>query len=265
MANSKAAEFLALHNTPHAFVIPNPWDVGSARILSGLGFSALATSSQGLAFALGYKDGHLSRDQVLEHCRDVAHAVDIPVSADLEQGFGDTPEEVAQTITVALDTGLAGGSIEDFSGSKIYDAGLAEERIEAAVAAKASHEFVLTARAENFIRGNPDLDDTIKRLQTYSACGADVLYAPGLPSIDAVRTLCAEVDKPVNILIAGPLTQHSVDELSDAGAARLSLGSMLARHVLASLVSAAQETLDAGTFSWTHVIGGGASVDGVMR
>jgi 2-methylisocitrate lyase-like PEP mutase family enzyme len=263
----RAETFLDLHQRPGAFVMPNPWDPGSARILEGLGYPALATTSAGLAFSLGYLDGHLSREVVLAHCHAVARAVDVPVSADLEQGFGDAPRTVAETIRLAAATGLAGGSIEDYSGSELYDPTLAAERIAAAVESKNAlgHPFVLTARAENFIRGVADLDDTIERLNRYAECGADVLYAPGLPDLEAVRTVCSSVDKPVNVLVLGSLTAHSVAELAAAGAARLSVGSLLARHVLAALQTAATETATSGTFGWTATLGGGKAIDGVMR
>jgi len=259
--------FLELHRQPGAFVMPNPWDAGSARILEGLGYQALATTSQGLAFTLGYRDGHITREMTLAHCKAVVDAVDVPVSADLEQGFGDAPEVVAETIRLAAETGLSGGSIEDYSGSEIYDIDLAAERITAAVESKRAlpYPFVLTARAENLIRGVEDLDDTIQRLRCYTECGADVVYAPGLPDIHAVKTVCSSVDKPVNVLVVGALTRHSVAELGQAGAARLSVGSLLTRHVLAHLVAAAEETVKAGTFDWTATIGRGEAIDGVMR
>ena len=263
----RAETFLELHRQPGAFVMPNPWDAGSARILEGLGYLALATTSQGLAFTLGYRDGHITREMALAHCKTVAHAVDVPVSADLEQGFGDAPEVVAETIRLAAETGCAGGSIEDFSGSEIYDMELAAERITAAVESKRSlpQPFMLTARAENFLRGVEDLDDTIGRLNRYAECGADVVYAPCLPDIDAVKTVCSSVDKPVNVLVVGALTRHSVAELGEAGAARLSVGSLLTRHVLSHLVAAAEETVKDGTFDWTATIGRGEAIDGVMR
>ena len=266
--NAQSADFLALHKGPGAFVIPNPWDVGSARILEGLGYPALASSSQGFAFTLGNKDGNVPRDLMLEHCAGLVAAVSVPVSADLEDGYGDSPEQVADTVALARTIGLAGCSIEDYSGivtQQLYDLEQAAERVAAAAAAAESPNFVLTARAEGFLRGQPVLGDVIARLNRYSEAGADVLYAPGLPDIDAVRTLCAAVDKPVNVLAVGNLAQHSVTELADAGASRISLGSLLSRHVLGFLEAAARETLEQGTFGWAAQLGGGKSIDGVMR
>ncbi len=269
-APTRVADFLDLHHASGAFVIPNPWDVGSARILAGLGYSALATSSQGFAFTIGNKDGNVPRDLMLEHCAEVVAAVDIPVSADLEEGYADTPEQVADTISLAASIGLAGGSIEDFSGlvtERLFSLEEARERVVAAVEAgrERADGFVLTARAEGFLRGAPVLGDVIARLNAFSEVGADVLYAPGLPDLASVKTLCAAVDKPVNVLAVGPLAKHSVAELADAGASRVSLGSMLSRHMLAYLVDAARETLDRGTFSWAERLGGGKAIDGVMR
>ena len=264
---SRANSFLALHRAPGAFVMPNPWDAGSARILEGLGFKALASTSVGMAFALGYQDGSLGRDAVLDHCRSLVDAVDVPISADLEQGFGDAPAVVAETIRLAAGTGLAGGSIEDYSGTEIYDIELAADRIAAAVEAGNSlaQPFVLTARAENLIRGVPDLDDTIRRLERYSECGADVLYAPGLADLEAVRTVCRALDKPVNVLVFGSLVQHPVAEFAAAGASRITVGGLLARRALTSLWTAAEETANSGTFDWAATPHAGQIVDDVMR
>src|SRR5207342_431787 len=203
--NEKAAHFRALHDGPGAFIIPNPWDAGSARILAGLGFQALATSSAASASAIGRKDGGLTRDQALAMARLIVDATDLPVSADLENGFGDAPSEVAETIRLAAAAGLVGGSIEDATGiaeRPLYDPGHAAERIAAAAEAARSLPlpFMLTARAENFLRGKPDLDDTIKRLQAYERAGADVLFAPGLPDLAAVRAVVAAVGKPVSFM-----------------------------------------------------------------
>lgn len=266
----RASEFLALHHASGAFVIPNPWDVGSARILAGLGYPALATSSQGYAFTIGNRDGNVPRDLMLEHCAQVVAAVDVPVSADLEDCYADTPERVADTIELAGAIGLAGGSIEDFSGivsERLYDVDEATERVAAAAEAARGipRDFVLTARAEGFLRGAPVLGDVIDRLNRYAEAGADVLYAPGLPDLQAVRTLCSAVDKPVNVLAVGELAKHSVVEFADAGAARVSVGSLLSRHVLAYLESAARETLESGTFNWAQTLGAGKAIDGVMR
>ena len=266
----RASDFKALHEANGAFVIPNPWDVGSARILAGLGYSALATSSQGFAFTIGNKDGNVPRDLMMEHCAQVVAAVDLPVSADLEEGYADTPEQVADTIELAGASGLAGCSIEDFSGlvtERLFSPEEAVARVEAAVAAAKNlpRDFCLTARAEGFLRGAPVLGEVIDRLNRYAQAGADVLYAPGLPDLQAVKTLCSAVDKPVNVLAVGALAKHSVAELADAGASRVSLGSLLSRHVLAFLERAARETLDLGTFTWTETLGQGKAIDGVMR
>lgn len=266
----RATDFREMHSVAGAFVIPNPWDVGSARILAGLGYPALATSSQGFAFTIGNKDGNVPRDLMLEHCAQVVASVDVPVSADLEEGYADSAEQVADTIALAGAVGLAGCSIEDYSGivtERLYGIDEAVDRVAAAATAARglSRDFVLTARAEGFLRGAPLLGEVIDRLNLYAEAGADVLYAPGLPDLEAVRTLCSAVDKPVNVLAVGPLAEHSVAELAAAGASRVSLGSLLSRHVLSYLESAARETLDAGTFSWTKRLGGGKAVDGVMR
>jgi len=201
----KAARFLALHTAPKAFVIANAWDAGSARILAGLGYEALATSSGACAGTLGRRDGRVTRDEALAHARAIVAATDLPVSADLEKGFGDSPADTALTIRLAGEAGLAGGSIEDASGDKakpLYDLGHALERIAAAAqAARALHcDFMLTARAENFVRGNPDIDDTIRRLQSFEAAGADVLMAPGLPDLESIRIVCASLKKPFNFM-----------------------------------------------------------------
>src|SRR6266404_5906916 len=200
--SDKATSFRALHQGPRAFVIANAWDAGSARVLAALGFSALATSSGAQAGVLGKRDGTVTRDEAMAHCRAIAAATELPVSADLEKGFGDTPAAAAETIRLAAGVGLVGGSIEDATGDKdrpLYDIGHATERVAAAVEAARglSFPFVLTARAENFLRGNPDLADTIARLKSFEKAGADVLFAPGLPDLAAVRAVCAAVSKPV--------------------------------------------------------------------
>jgi 2-methylisocitrate lyase-like PEP mutase family enzyme len=237
--------FLALHHGKQPLLIPNPWDRGSARILVGLGFRALATTSGGFAATVGVQDGSVTRMQALEHARAIAGAVDVPVSADLENGFADEPAEVASTVRDAADTGLAGCSIEDYSreGEAVYDRVLAVERV--AAAAEAAHSspgrLVLTARAENYLRGHPDLDDTIERLDRYAAAGADVLYAPGLTKLGDIATLVQSLDRPVNVLLlsGGP----SVAELAGAGVARISVGSHFANVAIASLVDAGQDFL----------------------
>ena len=249
----KKSSFRALHQRPGAFVIPNPWDVGTARILASLGFEALATTSAGMAYALGEKDGRISPQQVLAHCRDMVDATALPVSADLEKGFGDSPESVAETIVAAAETGLAGGSIEDYSAGEkgpIFDFDLAVERIVAAVETKHSltEDFVLTARCENFLRGIDNLDDTIRRLQAYQEAGADVLYAPGLRDLDTIRAVCSAVDKPVNVLLAPP--GATVADLAEVGAKRISVGSAMTRAALGAFIKAAREIQQHGTFGF---------------
>jgi 2-methylisocitrate lyase-like PEP mutase family enzyme len=247
-----AATFRALHERPGAFVIPNPWDAGSARVLAGLGFEALATTSSGFAATLGRRDaeGAVTRDQTLQNARTIVEATPLPVSADLEKGFGDDPETVAQTIRMAAEVGLVGGSIEDATArpdDPIYPQSQAVERVAAAVEAARAlpFPFVLTARAENLIRGRLDLEDTIRRLQAYEGVGADVLYAPGLRSIEEVRTVCAAVSRPVNVLATAGFT---VQQLADAGARRVSLGGALARAALSAFLGAAREVREQGSF-----------------
>jgi 2-methylisocitrate lyase-like PEP mutase family enzyme len=251
----KAAAFAALHRRPGVFVIPNPWDAGSARLLAGLGFEALATSSAASAMALGRTDYQMTRDDALAHARALVAATALPVSADLENGFGHGPEMVAETIRLAAETGLAGGSIEDASQQPerpIYDFGQAVERIGAAVDAARSlgRPFTLTARCENFLNGRDDLDDTIRRLQAYEAAGADVLFAPGLPSLEAVRAVCAALSKPVSFMVGIPGKSFSVDELEAAGVKRISLATSLYRAAMNGLKAAAEEVLHQGTFGF---------------
>jgi len=253
--NHKNAHFRSLHLRPGAFIIPNPWDTGTARILASLGFEALATTSAGLAFSLGVKEGVVSKEQVLAHCRTIVEASDLPVSADLEKGFGDAPEDVAQTICEAASTGLAGCSIEDHTNrpdDPIFEFELAVERIHAASEAtrKLPDDFVLTARCENYLWGAPDLDDTIKRLQAFESAGADVLYAPGLPDLDTIRTVCASVTRPVNVVMGMPGAAFGVSELADAGVKRVSVGSALFRTAFGAFIRAATEMKERGTFSF---------------
>jgi 2-methylisocitrate lyase-like PEP mutase family enzyme len=253
--SDKAKSFLALHRRPGAFVIPNPFDAGTARILASLGFEALATTSLGMAFSLGRRDGSVGRDGALAHCRTIVAATDLPVSADLENGFGDDPETVAATIHLAAQAGLAGGSIEDATGDPhhpLYDFAHAVERVAAAVEAARAlpFPFMLTARAENFLRGRPDLDDTIRRLQAFEKSGADVLYAPLLPDASAIRTVCAALSKPLNVLGGQP--PLSVAELAEAGVKRISLGGLLSRVALAALMRAAREIKERGSFTFAR-------------
>lgn len=253
--NEKAARFRALHEAPGAFVIPNPWDAGSARILAALGFPALATSSGASAGTLGRRDGKVTREEALAHSRAIVAATDLPVAADLEKGFGDAPSVAAETIRLAAAVGLVGGSIEDATGDKqkpLYDIGQAAERVAAAVEAARAlpFPFTLTARSENFLRGNPSLDDTIKRLQAFEKVGADVLMAPGLPDLAAVRAVCAAVSKPVNFMVGIKGKSFTVAELTAAGVKRISLATSLYRTAMSGLIDAAREVKDKGTFGY---------------
>jgi len=255
--NEKAAHFRTLHDGPGAFVIPNPWDVGSARILAGLGFQALATSSAASASALGRKDGELTRDEALAHARLIVDATDLPVSADLEKGFGDAPEVVAETIRLAAGVGLVGCTIEDATGnqdSPLYDLHLAVERIAAAAQAARTLQFpfILTARAHNLLYAAPSLDDTIHRLQAFEKAGADVLFAPGLPDLAAVRAVCAAVSKPVNFMVGIKGKSFSVAELVSTGVRRISLATSLYRAAMTALLEAARQVKDAGQFDFLH-------------
>jgi 2-methylisocitrate lyase-like PEP mutase family enzyme len=247
--------FQTLHQRPGAFVIPNPWDAGSAKILAALGFEALATTSAGCAFSRGYLDSapEMTRDVILQNAKEIVDATTLPVSADLQNGFGHTPNICAETIRLASAVGLAGGSIEDSTGdpkNPIYDFQLATERVAAAAEAAHASQFLLTARAENFLHGRPDLDDTIRRLQSFSKAGADVLYAPGLTSLDAIRAVCASVSKPVNVLMGLAGVTFSVEELAAAGAKRISVGGSFARAALGALARAAREVKEKGTFTY---------------
>lgn len=253
LQTSPGTAFRALHRRAGAFVIPNPWDVGSARLLASLGFEALATTSAGFSYTLGRPEGRLSREEVLAHCRALVGATALPVSADLEKGFGDTPESAAETVRAAAATGLAGCSLEDHTNRRddpIFDFPLAVERIAAAAeAARALPEdFVLTARSENFLWDRPDLDDTIRRLQAFAAAGADVLYAPGLQSLDDIRRVCAGLDKPVNVVMGLPGPSFTLQQLADAGVKRVSVGSALARHAYGACLQAAREIVEEGNF-----------------
>ena len=255
--NEKAARFRALHEAPGAFVIPNPWDAGSARVLAALGFQALATSSGAQAGTLGRRDGKVTREEALAHCRGIVEATDLPVSADLEKCFADASKEAAETIRLAASVGLVGGSIEDATGDKqkpLFDLGLATERVAAAVAVARglSFPFTLTARTENFLRGNPSLDDTIKRLQAFEQAGADVLMAPGLPDLAAVRAVCAAVSKPVNFMVGIRGKSFTVAELTAAGVKRISLATSLYRSAMGGLIDAAREVKDKGTFGYVE-------------
>jgi 2-methylisocitrate lyase-like PEP mutase family enzyme len=268
--NEKAARFRALHDGPGAFVIPNPWDVGSARILAGLGFQALATSSAASAAAIGRKDGELTRDEALEHSRLIVDATDLPVSADLEKGFGDAPEVVAETIRLAAGVGLVGCTIEDSTGNPdrpLYDLRLAVERIAAAAQAARALQvpFILTARAHNLLYANPSLDDTITRLQAFEKAGADVLFAPGLSDLAAVRAVCAAVSKPVNFMVGIKGKSFSVAELAAAGVRRISLATSLYRAAMTGFLDAAREVKDTGQFSFLDRCVTTADLHNLMR
>ncbi len=245
--------FRDLHKTP--FILPNPWDLGSAKILASMHFSALATTSHGFANSLGHADGHVTREEAIAHARLLGDVTSLPINGDLENGFGDDPKDVVETIEQALTSGLAGCSIEDFGDGSIYSRELAIERVRAAADANGrSHSpLVLTARAENFIRGNPDLKDTIERLQAYQEAGADVLYAPGLMAIDDIQSLIAAVDRPVNVLLmpGGP----PIPELFRVGVIRVSTGSSISMAAQSAIVEAAREMLGAGTQAfWTNAL-----------
>jgi 2-methylisocitrate lyase-like PEP mutase family enzyme len=245
----KAEAFRNLHR--RCFVIANAWDAGSARILAGLGFQALATSSGAHAGTLGRRDGQVSRGEALEHARATVEATDLPVSADLENCFADEPAAAAETIGLAARVGLAGCSIEDATRDKVYDFGLAVERV-AAAAQLARGQLVLTARAENFVRGRPDLDDTIKRLQAFEKAGADVLMAPGLPDLQSVRKVCAALTKPFNFMAGIKGKSFSVAELQSAGVRRISLATSLWRAAMSGLIDAAREVREKGTFGYVE-------------
>ncbi len=261
--DDQTKRFRAMHKAGAPFLMPNPWDAGSARMLEGLGFKALATTSSGFALTLGRRDYAVTRDEAVRHGRAIADAVDIPVTADLENGFGLAPEDAAATIRDAAATALCGGSIEDSTGDKarpvIEDDGLAVARIAAAAEAikNSGRNFVLTARAEAFLYGLGQIDAVITRLNAFAEAGADVLYAPGLPDMEAVRAVCANVSKPVNVLVIGKLRAAGVEEFAAAGAARLSIGGALAWSAYGTL-SAAASMLDEGRFDLLGAHGDGA-------
>lgn len=266
----KARQFQKLHAGPEIFVIPNPWDAGTARILAALGFPALTTTSAGLAFALGRKDGAVTRDEALANAKAIVDATDLPVAADLENGYGDAPEAAAETIRLAGGVGLVGGSIEDATGDPkrpIYDFVHAVERVAAAVQAARSfpYPFILVGRAENFLHGRPDLDDTIRRLQAYEAAGADALFAPGLTKADDIRTVCSAVNKPVNVVMGLKNAPFSVAELQSLGVRRISVGSALSRAALGEFVRAAKEIREQGTFGFSETAISFADVSEFMK
>lgn len=267
----KAVRFRQLHDGAETFIIPNPWDAGSARVLAALGFKALATTSSGLAFALGRPDGEkaVSREQALANARAIVEATDLPVSADLENGYADDPEGAARTIGLAARAGLVGCSIEDYSGgdgARIYDFALAVERVSAAVEAARAlpFDFILTARAENLIRGRDDLDDTIRRLQAFEAAGADVLYAPGLRDMATIRTVLAAVGKPVNVLVGSANAHLTLAELAAAGVRRISVGGALARAATQAFVAAARGLAEDGDFGYAAGLSSPAALNDLL-
>ena len=254
----KAEAFAALHQRPGCFVIPNPWDAGTAKMLAALGFEALATTSAGVSFILGRRDGvrEVSRGDILENARMIVAATDLPVSADLENCFAHDPPAAAETIRMAAAVGLVGGSIEDRTGddrNPIYEFGLAVDRVRAAAAMARSlpFHFTLTARTENYLNGRPDLKDTIMRLQAFEAAGADVLYAPGLPDLETIRAVTSSVGKPVNHVMGSWSPGLTVEQLRDAGVKRISVGGALARAALGAFLRAAREIKEHGTFGYT--------------
>ena len=252
---AKAARFQALHDGPGAFIIPNPWDMGSARLLAGLGFQALATSSAASACAIGRRDGGLTRDEALAHAQLIVNATDLPVSADLERGFGEAPEVVAETVRLAARVGLVGCTIEDSTGNPanpLYDFQLAVERIAAGAEAARSLEFpfLLTARAHNFLYPEPSLDTTIARLQAFERAGADVLFAPGLAHIGAVREVCSAISRPFNFMAGIKGKSFSINDLAAAGVKRISLATSLYRAAMTGLFNSARAVRDTGQFDF---------------
>jgi 2-methylisocitrate lyase-like PEP mutase family enzyme len=266
----KAQAFRELHRRDRAFIIPNPWDVGTARLLAHLGFEALATTSAGYAFSLGKPDNTVDREQMMAHLSSIASATELPVSADLENGFGDAPEIVAETIRLAAAAGVVGGSIEDSTqrpNQPIYELAQAVERICAAVetARALAFSFTLTARCENYLVGRPDLKDTISRLQAYQTAGADVLYAPGLTAKDDIATVVRSVDRPVNVVMGLQGVQLSLAELSSLGVKRVSVGSALSRAALGAFLHAAREMREHGTFSFSETAVGYREISAMFK
>lgn len=249
----KALHFRALHQGPNAFIIPNPWDPISARIMAGLGFKALATSSAASAAASGKRDGGLTRDEALAHARTIVEATDLPVSADLEKGFGDSPATIAETVRLASQVGLVGCTIEDSTGNPekpLFEFSVAVERIAAAAEAKHSvpFPFTLTARAHNFLYPKPSLDETIQRLQAFEKAGADVLFAPGLPDLESIRTVCGAISKPFNFMVGIKGKSFSVSALAAAGVRRISLATSPYRAAMTGLVETMRQIQETGNF-----------------
>lgn len=268
--HEKAKIFRALHQRDEAFVIPNPWDIGTARMLTALGFEALATTSAGFCHSRGRRDGGVSREAALDHARDIVAATHLPVSADLENGYGHTPQDAAGTIAGAGEAGLAGASIEDWTGDPgdpIYPREQARERIVAAVEAARAlpHAFTLTARSENYLHGRPDLADTIARLQAFQEAGADVLYAPGLKTREDIETLVRAVDRPVNVVMGLQGVQLSVSDLSAIGVRRISVGSALSRAAYGAFLRAAREIAGSGTFTFADEAASFAEIEALLQ
>ena len=268
--SEKGRAFQALHQRESAFIIPNPWDAGTATLLAHAGFAALATTSAGCAFSLGKADGEIGRDAAMKHVAEIVAATPLPVSGDLENGFGHAPETVAETIRLGAAAGLVGGSIEDATQNPdkpIYDIELAIERILAAAEAARAlpFPFTLTARAENYLHGRPDLNDTIHRLRTYQEAGADVLYAPGLRSKEDIAAVVRSVDRPVNVLMGLSGVELSLAELSELGVKRVSVGSALARTALAAVLAAAREMQGKGTFKFAKKAAGLHDLNAMFR
>ena len=266
----KAAAFEALHKAPGVFVIPNPWDPGSARILAGLGFKALTTTSAGYARSIGFPDYNAGRDNVMAHIRAMAPMIDIPLAADLEDGFGTEPEDCAETIRQGAAAGLVGGSIEDFTGDRgdpIHSIAKAADRIRAAAEAarKLPFKFMLCARAENDLHGRQDLGDTILRLQAYQEAGADVLFAPGLNTSDEVREVCRSIDRPFNI-VRGPRQETlTVAQVGELGVKRISTGGMMHAVAMSAMIAAGKEMLDPGTFAFTKTMPFAPEIDPLLK
>jgi len=266
----KGRAFRALHERAGAFIIPNPWDIGTARLLAHLGFKALASTSMGFAFSMGQCDTTIARDLMIEHVAALASATDLPVSADLENGYGDSPETVAETIRLAAAAGVVGCSIEDSSGrpdQPIYDKAHAAERIRAAAAAARAlpFPFTLTGRAENYLHGRPDLKDSISRLQAYQEAGADVLYAPALASKDDIAAVVSSVDRPVNVLMGLQGVQLSLSALSALGVRRVSVGSALCRAALGAFLRAAREMCEHGTFAFANEAANSREISAIFK
>ncbi len=262
----KAAAFEALHSAPGVFVIPNPWDPGSARILAGLGFKALTTTSAGYARSIGFPDYNAGRENVMAHIRAMAPMIDIPLAADLEDGFGPRPEDCAETIRQGAEAGLVGGSIEDFTGDRanpIHSIAEAADRIRAAAEAarRLPFKFMLCARAENYLHGRADLADTIARLQAYQEAGADVLFAPGLNTLDEVREVCRAIDRPFNIMRGPRKEQLTVEQVGALGVKRISTGGMMHAVAMSAMIGAAKEMLGPGTFDFTKTMPHAAEID----